>query len=611
MLYAKVVLGIPVEGPFDYIVPPNLYQKIKTGMRVWVDFRNQRMLGYVIKLTPKTDIKRLKSLLEVIDDSPALDKNMLSLTKKLSDYYCCSWGEAIEAALPQGLRKGKRIPGIKEPKYNGHKNNSAVTLIQDLDGKARWDIYLKAIKEALDNNNSVIVLLPDINSVLKAQEAIRVNLGIQPALLYRKEPKEIEEWSKIKEGKFNIVVGTRSSIFAPLNNLGLVIIDEEQNAVYKQDQVPHYHARVIGFMRTAIEKAKLILGSVSPSLEMLYLARKNKSKYILNPLKTFPEIKIINTECEYSKFQKINIAKYLEDAIGLSLNSGGKILLFLNRKGFATFASCRSCGTVLVCPRCSINLVYHFEENRLNCHYCNFKMPVPQACPNCNSSYIRYSGAGTEKIESQLSRILPKARIKRLDDFLQAEIKDADIFISTQSIIKETRYSFDLIGVLDIDNSLNRIDFRSSEKAFALLLGLLGLAKGKVIIQTKFPDHHCFQALIKKDITLFYDKELKERQELNFPPFKHLGVVKLRGEKESKVRELSEALFKRLSDYNKNRAVKIMAVNPAQPAKLRGKFCWQILVKANAAAVIAKFLKKHLPGFSHSGIILTVDIDPI
>jgi len=628
MLYAKVVLGIPVEGPFDYIVPANICRKIKAGMRAWVSFRNQRLLGYVVKLTKETKIKNLKTLLEVIDDFPVLDKNILLLTKKLSDYYCCSWGEAIETALPEGLRKGKRIPKIKEPKYNGNKNNPEVTLIQDLDGKARWDIYFKSIKETLDNNRSVIVLLSDINYILRARETINARLGIQPVLLYRKEPKEVEEWLKVKEGKFNIVVGTRSSIFAPMNNLGLVIIDEEQDAVYKQDQVPHYHAREVAFMRIGIEKAKLILASASPSLESLYLAREKKInpsttlkadaeqsrsiKYILIPPKSFPEIKIVDTHDQYYNFKKESIlSKYLEDLINLSLNSSGKILLFLNRKGFATFVSCRYCSQALRCPRCNINLVYYFKDNILNCHYCNFKMPPPKICPNCNSGYIRYSGVGTEKIESELSRIFAQARIQRLDTLEKIDINDADIFISTKSIIRGIDYTFDLVVVLDIDNSLSRIDFRSSEKTFALLVGLLGLAKGKVIIQTRFPQHRCFQALVKKDINAFYDEELKERRELQFPPFKHLGVVKLRGEKESRTREASEVLFKRLNNYNKNKTVKIMSVNPAYPSKLRGKFSWQILIKASSASVIVKFLKKYLKDFSHSGIIVTVDMDPL
>lgn len=611
MLYAKVVLGIPVEGPFDYIVPTGLCKKVKAGARVRVSFGNQRLLGYVVKLSAKTSIKKLKTLSEVIDDLPVLDKNLLLLTKELSDYYCCSWGEAIETALPESLRRGKCIPPIQQTESNGKKNNPETTLIQDSNVSARWDIYCRNIKEALDNNTSAIVLLSGIDSVLKAKEIINKSLGIQPVLMYRKQPNELGEWLKIRQGGAGLVLGTRSAIFAPVNNLGLVVMDEEHEAVYKQDQVPHYHAREVAFMRTKIEKAKLILGSTSLSLEMLYLARKNKIKYTLSPPQFFPEIKIIDTCREHYVLRKTNISKYLEDAIASALRSAGKVLLFLNRKGFATFASCGNCGWVLRCPRCNINLVYYFKDNILNCHYCNFKMGAPKICPHCNCGYIRYAGIGTEKIESELSRVFPQAKIKRLDDTPDPNLKDENILVATESIIKEQGFSFSLTGVLSIDNSLNRIDFRAGEKTFALLVSILGLTRERLIIQTGLPEHHCFQALLNKDINTFYNEELRQRDELGLPPFKHLGLVKLRGAKEDKVKEISNALFKCLVRYNKDKRIKVVSVNPARPAKLRGKFCWQILVKSGNAKKITKFLKISLKNFPHSGIIVTVDIDPI
>ncbi len=616
MLYAKVVLGLPVEGPFDYSVPSPLHKRIREGVRVWIQFRDKRKLGYVVKLTGTTNIEHVKPILETIDNSPILDKNMLLLTKKLSDYYGCSWGEAIETALPDALRKGKKITNnIEEHKYIKRKYKQDAVLIHDLSKGARWDIYLSEVKETISNNKSVILLLPDISSVFKAKEAITANLGISPVILYRKQPKETEEWLKVKESEFNIVIGTRSSIFAPANNLGLVIIDDEQDAVYKQDQVPHYHAREIAFMRIAIEKAKLILGSISPSLESFYLAKKSKIKYTLLPrIKDFPQIKIIDMRQEQRYFKQRNIilSKYLQDCIVQALDGKGKILLFLNRHGFSTFASCRNCGTVLRCPRCNINLVYHFKDNILNCRYCNFKMVPPQICPSCNSAYIRYLGIGTEKIESEISRVFPGARVSRLDNLQDVDTENADIFISTASIIKRTDYNFGLIGILSIDNSLNRIDFRSTEKAFGLLAGLLTLTDKKVVIQTNLPKHYSFRALENKDTNMFYEEELKQRKQLGFPPYRHLCLVKLRGSKEDSVKEASNALFDRLNKYGgSNKSVKVVSLNPGQPEKLRGNFYWQILIKAVSPLKIVKFLKLHLKNFPHSGIIVTIDVDPI
>lgn len=612
MLYAKVVVGLPIEGPFDYIVPSNLTKKIKVGARVKVGFRTQKLTGYVVGLTRKSSIQNLKNILELIDDSALLGRNMLLLTRKLSQYYCCSWGEAIETALPEYLRKGKKVQGITEYKSNKRENNPEVTLVHDLDGKARWGIYLEAIKKAAADNKSVIILLPDIDAVSEAKEKISVCIDAPVGILYRKQPKEQEVWGNIKNGQVKIVAGTRSGIFAPLNNLGLIIIDEEQDTVYKQDQAPHYHAREVAFMRINIEKARLILGSSSPSLESYYLAKKDKIKYtFITRNREFPEVKIADTgRRQYRLKQKNIFSKYLQDSIAASLDSKDKILLFVNRRGFATYASCSSCGRVLKCPRCSINLAYHYKDNVLNCHYCNFKQEPPNICPLCNAGYIRYLGTGAEKIESELSRLFPQARIKLIEKEGQAAIGDSDIFVSTEYIFKEGPCGFGLIGVLSIDNSLNRIDFRAGEKTFALLIGLLRLSAGKIIIQTALSRHYCIRAIENKNINIFYDEELRQRKQLGFPPYKHIGLVKLRGRNEERAKEVSALLFEGLK-RNRNKTSEIVSVNPGQPYKLRGNFCWQILIKTDSALRLSKFLKKYLKSFLHSGIIVTVDIDPV
>ena len=613
MLYAKVVLGIPVEGPFDYIVPSSLEKKIKAGSRVWVNFCHRKMLGIIVQLSDKTSIKKLKKISELIDDYPVLDKNMLSFTKELSEYYCCSWGEAIEAALPEGLRKGKEITQITNASEESKSVGQETVLLHDLRGEKRWDKYFEAIKNSQSLNKSAILIFPDKNSLLKAKERIEKALGIPPLVLYRKMPKELEEWLKIKEGRAGIIVGTLSGIFAPVNNLGLVIIDGEENSTYKQDQVPHYNVREAAIMRTKIEKAKLILASCAPSLESFLLFKKNKLKYIfMQESKDLPETKVVDMKSEYSmKHKREILSRYLHDSIITSLNSGEKILLFLNRKGFATIAYCHNCGVSLRCPRCNINLVYNFYNNSLNCHYCNFKMDAPKICPSCNSGYIKFSGAGTEKIESELSRLFPQAKIKRLDTNVRTDIKDADIFISTSAVIKQKHYKFGLIGVFSIDNSLNRIDFRSSEKTFALLIGLLSLTGKKLIIQTKLPRHYCFQSLIKNDVDIFYNEELNQRKQLDFPPYKHLGLVKLRGKNEVKVKEAALSLFEKLNKPDKGKSIKIISVNCAERPKLRGNFYWHVLASSADVKKLSKFLKINLKDFPHSGIIVTVDVDPL
>ncbi len=644
MLYAKVVFSLAIEGPFDYIVPQHLSDKIKEGSRVWVSLRTQKTLGYVVNLTNQTKIKYLKEVSDVIDDFAVLDQNMLALTQKIADYYCCSWGQAIDTALPEAIRKGGRLPSYaknKEPSLNNaaatappsslpalptgsaSKNNPdsyrgipEQTLIHDhdLNIEKRWEIYTREIEKSLNDNKSVIVLLPDIDSVLKYSRMLTGRLTSQVRILYRKQPKELDEWTAVKLSKLCVVMGTRSAIFAPLSELGLIIIDEEENPVYKQDQVPHYHARQAAFLRADIQNSRFILGSAAPSVESFYQAKESKIKYLpITRAKSYPQIDIINTK-ELSlevRSKGLVSLKYLADSVNTTLNSAGKTLLFLNRKGFATFASCRNCGMVLKCPRCNINLVYHFKEQILSCHYCNFKMPPPDICTNCNSGYIRYSGTGTEKIESELYRLFPQAKIKQLDRQTETGINEADIFISTQYIIKLTDFNFDLIEVLSIDNSLNHLDFRSGEKTFKLLFNLTGLTRKRIIIETQLSKHHVFKALTDNNSGIFYEEELKQRKSLGFPPYNHLCLIKLRGKKESRVEQISNELFKILTVRNKNKKIEIISVNPAIPPKLRGNFYWQILLKAGDACLITKFLKICLQDFPHSGIIVTIDMDPV
>lgn len=616
MLYAKVVLGLAVEGPFDYSVPRQFQKKIKVGSRVWVNLRNKKEIGYVVKTTSQTNIKNVKPVLDVIDDIPILDKNMLLLTKKLSDYYCCSWGEAIETALPEGLRAGKIIDDLTDFKHfiKDKDYRPDTTLIHDLEGNGRWDVYIRRIEEAISLNKSVIVLFPEISSVIKAKEIIKRKLQLDAQVLYRKQPEELEGWIRIKRGDAGIVVGTRSGIFAPLKNLGLIIIDEEQNSVYKQEQVPHYHVRIVALMRSDLERSKLILASSAPSLESLNLARQDKIKYIVLPrISNSPQVNIIDMKNLplIDKRHRIILSKFLQDSILATLNAGGKTLLFLNRKGFATFASCSTCGKILKCPRCNINLVYHFYKLVLSCHYCNFKMSPPKICPDCNSGYIKYSGAGTEKVESELSKIFPQARIAKWEAHVKEDFLKQDIFIATQAIISQTDYKFDLVGVLSIDNSLNYVDFRSTEKTFGLLTALAFLSGTKMVIQTSLPGHCIFKALKERDVNIFYEEELKQRWQLRFPPYSHFALIKCRGRKEEKVDIFSHRLSEKLSNAELPKGIKIVSVNPAHPPKLRGNFYWVILIRTNNVKMLNRFLKINLKSLKHSGIIVTIDVDPL
>lgn len=604
MLYAKVAFNLPVEGPFDYIIPAHLEKEAKAGARVWVSFGRKKSAGFIVGITAKTTVRNLKLVSSLIDKTVLFGRGMLLLTRELSRYYCVSWGQMLHAAIPGVLQGGRPLPelSLQTPAEYGSRLGPEPENLLVCAGKiqARWDIYIEAINEALAGNKTAIVLLPNIDALDRAKDLLASRINSPIAGLYRNRPDELREWVRIKEGRVNIVVSTRSGIFAPLKNLGVIIIDEEENSSYKQDQSPHYHARQAAFARAKIEGARVILGSASPSLESLYLAKRNKIKILrVREEKRLPEVKIINTGFIHGMGAGRSVfSKYLQDAIAESLGRKEKILLFLNRRGFATFASCGRCNLVLRCPRCSVNLVFHSAQNILNCHYCNFKMPAPQICPNCNAGYIRYSGSGTEKIESELARIFPQA-------------VPSDITVATASVAGKRKYNFALVGLLSIDNSLNRADFRAAEKTFNLVVGFAGMAEKKIIIQTALPSHHCFQALVKADADIFYEEELRQRKQLKFPPYQHIVLVKMRALNPQRVEDGACALFNQFTRNNRDRAIEILSVNPAQPHKLRGKFYWQILLKAASVLKLTGFLKSQLSIFKHSGIIVTVDVDPL
>ncbi|RJO64046.1 MAG: primosomal protein N' [Candidatus Omnitrophota bacterium] len=612
MKYVKVVVGLAVEGPFDYHLCEKPNFPLRAGIRLKVHFRNKVMTAYAVGFSQHSDIQQTKPVLKLIDQLPVLDSSMLALTQGLARYFACSRGEAIETALPESLRKGRPV-NLHTCAQASRRSSSKVTLVHAAEREARWEVYLAAIKETLTAGQSVIVLVPDVQAAIEAQKRIGSELALEPVIAYRKEPQEFTQWIKIHEGTVKVVIGARSVIFSPVPDLGLIIIDEEQDSVYKQEQVPHYHAREVAWMRAKIQKADLLMGSASPSLEMMHLKDKNVIAYTYIPRKdAYPQVNVIDAKhfvTHRKKFGSV-ISKYVEESIAEELASGGKVLIFLNRKGYATFAYCHKCATVAKCPRCNINLAYYYKDNSLVCNYCNFKlMPAPRICPHCNEGYMRYSGMGTERMESELSRLFPQARIRRLDE--EAQERDADIYIATQSVVKYRELRFDLVVVAAIDNSLNRFDFRASEKTFSLLTGLSSLAKKRMLILTRMPHHYCIRSLAEGNHELFYKEELRFRKQLGMPPFKHFVTAKLRGRDEVRVQEAAERLFDELKKNTLSRVVKVLSVSPCERKKLRGNFYWQVLLSSKRVPALVEFLKSRLKKMSFSGIIVTVDVDPL
>ncbi|HNX81550.1 MAG TPA: primosomal protein N' [Candidatus Omnitrophota bacterium] len=621
MLFAKVVVGLAVSGPFDYIVPAHLESSIKPGCRVKVNFRNRVETAYVVSLEKESTINKLKEILALLDDVPVLNKLFLDLTKEISNYYCCTWGEAIETALPDTIRKGKPLNLSKVSLEAPSLNKTQAILLYEKKAGLRWDVYIKHISSALASGGSAIIIVPDVAYVLKIKALLEYKLSVPCACLYRKQAQAAEIWAAIKNGAMSVVIGTRSAVFAPTPNTKLIIVDEEQDFVYKQDQVPHYHARDAALMRARLEGTNIILGSQAPSMESMYLARAGTlSVTELTDTEIVPDIKIIdmNNFLSMTKKKNVILSRYLEDAIAYTVNTKGKTLLFLNRKGFATKAACQNCQTVLTCPSCETNLAYYYATNTLECTHCTYTMPAPTICPSCNSGYIRYSGLGTGKMESELSRIFPQAKIEIVDSHHDINSLDADIYVSTSFIIKaletvnpKLRNSFDLVATLNIDASLNRHDFRATEKTFLLLTELKGLAKKSLVIQTKAAGHYCFKAIALNDTTAFFDEELAQRAQLDLPPCTHFCHIKVRGKLQARAQTAATELLAIFKNTNTDPDISFFAVLPGNPPKLRGNYYFIIHAKTKSPPALSEFLKKQLREIKYSGIIITVDMDPI
>jgi len=612
MRYAQVVLGLPLDKDFDYSLPPELSAAAQPGCRVKVNFRGKKETAYIIAVSDQSSFPVVKPVISLIDDAPVISPVMLSLCKSLAEYYCCSWGEMIESALPDTLRRGSRVDlpaGACGPSARG---DFGVSVLHAEDVEKRWERYGELISRTIGAGKRVIVLLPAAGAIPAACASIeKIVKGASVGMMFRKQPDELEAWRAVSTDRYTVVAGTRSAVFAPVRDLGLIIVDEEQDYGYKQDQVPHYHARIAALQRGREEGCAVVLGASAPSLEARKLVKDGEARYEREPAARRPLIKIIDTtRLPYGTRSRVFVSKYLEDAIVASLAAKEKALIFINRRGFATTGACGGCGARLTCPKCSTNLVYYFREQEMRCNFCGFRGPVPRLCPACDSGYIKFTGSGTEKVESELARMFPSARLSIVEPDGPLDLERADIFVATQSILSHPGCRFSLTGVLSLDNSLNHADFRATEKAFSLLTGLAGMTAKQLVVQTTVPDHYAVSAVVKGDPELFYDKEFSLREGLQFPPFVHFAMVKCRGSKEDGVRAAAETLFKAFSE-NARKGIAVLSLNPGLPARIRGKYHWNILLSAADPLLVSAFIKNNLKDFRKSGIIVTVDIDVI
>jgi primosomal protein N' (replication factor Y) len=511
-------------------------------------------------------------------------------------------------------------------------------LLHGITGSGKTAIYLAAMRSVLETGRSAILLVPEIGLTPAVAADLHQLFGEEVAILHSalSDKERAEQWHRIKRGDARMVVGTRSAVFAPVSDLALLIVDEEQDPSYKQEEMPRYHARDVAVMRAKMSNAVVVLGSATPSLESYFNARKNKYTLLELPdrveKRPLPEVEIIDMRQEFQETGSEQvISRKLAEEIKERLERKEQVMVLLNRRGYSPVVLCRTCGKTLECKNCAIAMTHHKRARRMECHYCGYTAPVPKACVHCGSEYVYFLGTGSEKLEELLHGMFPQARIGRLDrdtvrgreDFERAlnalDEGDLDLLVGTQMIAKgHDIHGVTLVGVVGADMALGFPDFRAAERTFQLLTQVAGRAgrgqtPGRVVLQTYFPDHYAVQYAAHHDFAGFYDKELRFRSWMHYPPYSALANVLVRSNKLDEALRWSGILG---TWFEKTRHEGIRVLGPAAAPILRLKqdYRCHFVVKSASREKLNALLRSMLAYAAQQRIPRTqviVDVDAV
>ena len=673
MSYAEIAVPKPLFRTFFYKIPAGLEAGISQGMRVSVPFQRQQIVGYVIAThplpPPNIDSLKIKEVSEVLDKASVFSKAMLDLIGWMASYYCAPIGEVCRTALPPRLHrlKGPRLtrpttpmetiiwPG-KSPSLNlNNAQHEALKLILDglkghgpkpillhgITGSGKTEIYLRAFEEIKKRNGQGILLVPEISLTPQLVQGFRERFGDAVAIYHSglTEAQRQNQWEKMQRGEVFAAVGTRSAIFAPFQNLSIIIVDEEHDSSYKQDEGFLYNARDAAIMRARFEGTLAILGSATPSIESFANTRTGKYIYLYLPDRAtgakLPQIEIVDMR-QHRTSEKSSLSNSMVTAIRETLEKKEQTLLLLNRRGFANFLLCKSCGHVVLCPNCDISLTHHISPARLICHYCSYESAPPDICPECRGIEIKNVGRGTQMLEEELAKLFPDASIARLDrdttakkstrqNFLSKMQKgEIDILMGTQLVAKGHDFpNITLVGVVDADVSLHLPDFRSFEKTFQILTQVAGRAgradkEGRVIIQTYQPDHPSIIFAKGHDYSAFFEREREFRQALKYPPFARIANIRFSSNKRETTAEAAKFTLSVIKNEVKKVAlskyIDVLGPAPSPIEKMRNKFRWQLLIKAANARCLSTLLHNISPHICENapyGCRIVIDVDPV
>ena len=514
---------------------------------------------------------------------------------------------------------------------------AATFLLEGVTGSGKTEVYLQIIQHALAQGKSALMLVPEISLTPQIVRQFKARFGDQVALLHSalSDGERYDEWRRIEKGDAQVVVGARSAIFAPIKNLGVIIMDEEHETSYKQEDMPRYHARDVAQWRGQYHHCPVVLGSATPSLESRARAQKGVYQWLrltkrING-KDLPHVQLVDMRQAGRYAPTTDISQELATEIQKKLALNEQVVLMLNRRGYSSFLMCRECGEVIKCPNCDISLTYHKDTNSLKCHYCGHEEPVPQVCPNCHSKAVRYFGTGTQRVEKELTELFPTARILRMDvdttrrKGAHERILDefgkhhADILLGTQMIAKGLDFpNVTLVGVLNADTSLGLPDFRASERTFQLLTQVSGRAgraekEGNVLIQTYNPDHYAIQYAQRQDYEHFFGKEMQVRHQGGYPPYYYTIQITASARTEADAAQKMFQIRGEIVDYLSQNAV-ILGPTPQSIMRINNRYYYQLVIKYKNEPQLENYLQNLLltsQKEERNGLQIVIDRDPM
>jgi primosomal protein N' (replication factor Y) len=675
-------------------------------VRVRVPFGGRRVVGVCVRLASSASLpepagapqepalfegapvataarRALKDIEKALDREPALTPALLELTRFVAEYYRCSWGEAIQAALPGSVKRRIRkhaaaerevaariapadapsstpdlapatapSPGAPPPALvltPGQRDaldqilepirarTFAVTLVHGVTGSGKTEVYLRAIDETLRLGRCAILLVPEISLTPQTVARIRARFG-DVGLLHslQSDAERARHWERIRRGEVRVVVGPRSAVFAPVPNLGLIVVDEEHDASFKQDSVPRYHARDVAIVRARAEQAVAILGSATPSIESHVNAREGRYRGVYLPDRAtrarLPDVEVVDLREEVKAVKGFPfISRRLEQVLKPALERGEQAILFLNRRGFSTFLQCKRCRHVLTCRECDVALTFHKANRLAVCHYCEAERPPPSECPKCLAPEVHYFGFGTERIEEEVARRFPGVRVQRVDSdaiedaatlervleaFGRGEVQ---VLIGTQMVSKGLDFArVTVVGIISADTALNLPDFRSSERTFQLIAQVTGRAGradlgGISIVQTFCPEHAAIRAARSHDSLGFLEHEIAHRRKLGYPPFARLARIVVSGPDESETARAAETIagaMRAAPDTAEPEPAAILGPAPAPLSVLRGRYRFMILLKARNRSSLKPMLEAAETCRLPTKVRMAIDVDP-